>query len=90
MQTLAMLFGIHVSSVQKIIHRFLRLLHVYLVPKYICWHSMNTWRNLAGTFADWPRVVAILDGTPFRISKPKGRKYSLALLEFIAFLQILK
>ena len=54
MQTLAMLFGIHVSSVHKIIHRFLRLLHVYLVPKYIRWHSMNTWRNLAGTFADWP------------------------------------
>ena len=73
MQTLSMLFGVHVSSVHKIIHRFIKVLHAYLVPKYICWHSMNTWRRLSGTFADWPRVVAILDGTPFRISRPKGQ-----------------
>ena len=73
MRTLAMIFGIHVSTVHKVIHKFLRILHVYLVPKYIRWDSMNTWRNLAGTFQDWPRVVAIFDGTPFRISKPKGK-----------------
>ena len=72
MHTLAMIFGIHVSSVHKIIHKFVKILHVYLVPKYIRWHSMHNWRQLAGTFPDWPRVVAILDGTPFRISKPKG------------------
>ena len=33
---------------------------------------MNTWRNIAGYFPTWPRVVAILDCTPFRISRPKG------------------
>ena len=33
---------------------------------------MQEWRNLAGTYPEWPRVVAILDCTPFRISKPKG------------------
>lgn len=34
---------------------------------------MNGWRNLIGTFPEWPRVVAILDCTPFRISKPTGQ-----------------
>ena len=33
---------------------------------------MPHWRNLAGFYPDWPRVVAIIDGTPFRISKPTG------------------
>ena len=33
---------------------------------------MPQWRNLSGTFPEWPTVVAILDCTPFRISKPKG------------------
>ena len=74
MHTLAMIFGLHVSSVHKIIHKFIRILHAYLVPKYIRWHSINTWRQMAGTFPDWPRVVAILDGFPFHISKPKGEK----------------
>ena len=69
---LASQFGISVGLVHKIIHKFLPILHVYLVPKYVRWHSMNTWRQLAGTFPEWPRVVGILDGTPFRISKPKG------------------
>ena len=72
MQHLAMHFGIPVSCVHKIIHRVLKLLHGYLVPKYIAWHSMAEWRNMAGTFAEWPRVVAIVDCIPFRISKPKG------------------
>ena len=48
------------------------ILHVYIVPKYIVWHSDRKWRSLAGKFPQWPRVVAIVDGTPFRISKPKG------------------
>ena len=65
-------FGISVSCVHKIIHRLLPVLHHYLVPKYIRWHSMQHWRRLRGTFPEWPRVVAIIDGTPFRISRPKG------------------
>ena len=72
MQHLSMHFGIPVSSVHKILHRVIKLLHDYLVPKYIVWHSMAHWRSLAGTFPEWPRVVGILDCTPFRISKPKG------------------
>ena len=71
--TLSMLFGIHVSCTHKIIHKFIKILHAYLVPKYVRWHSMNTWRRLAGIFPDCPRVVAIVDGTPFWISKPKGK-----------------
>ena len=70
MQSLAILFGIHVASVHKIIHKYLRILHSYLVPKYIRWHSMGHWRRLAGTYPEWPTVVALLDCTPFRISKP--------------------
>ena len=57
--TLAMLFGVDVSAVHKIIHKFVRILHVYLVKKYIRWHSAQ--------------VVAIIDGTPFRISKPEDQ-----------------
>ena len=34
---------------------------------------MDHWRRLAGVFPEWPTVVAILDCTPFRISKPKGK-----------------
>ena len=33
---------------------------------------MAHWRSLTGTYPEWPRVVAILDGTPFHISKPTG------------------
>ena len=34
---------------------------------------MPEWRNMAGMYPKWPRVVAIVDGTPFRISQPKGK-----------------
>ena len=60
------------ACVHGIIHRILPYLHSYLVPKYIRWHSMPQWRQLAGYIKDWPNVVAILDGTPFRIGRPKG------------------
>ena len=73
MHHLSMHFEIPVSTVHKIIHRMIKILHAYLVPKYIRWHSMAEWRNLAGTYPEWPQVVAILDCTPFRISKPKGQ-----------------
>ena len=72
MHHLAMMFGIPVSCVHRIIHKFIKIMHSYLVPKYIKWHSMQEWRRLTGTFPDWPRVVGIVDGTPFRISKPTG------------------
>ena len=65
-------FQVPVSSVHRILHRILPLLHVYLVPRYIKWHNFEHWRNLTGTFSYWPRVVAIVDGTPFRINRPKG------------------
>ena len=73
MHHLAMHFSISVSTVHKIIHNILPLLHYYLVPNYIRWHGINKWNSLAGEFPEWPRVVAIIDGTPFRISRPKGR-----------------
>ena len=72
MQHIATHFGIPVSCVHRIIHKILPFLHVYLVPKYITWHTDRKWNSLRGELPDWPRVVAILDGTPFRISKPKG------------------
>ena len=65
-------FGIPVSCVHQIIHRTLIMMHVYLVPKYIQWHNRYQWQSLAGTIGHWPRVVAIVDGTPFRISRPTG------------------
>ena len=72
LQHLAVLFGIPLSTVDRIIHRIIPILHVYLVRNYIRWHPNNHWRQLAGHFPYWPQVVAIVDGTPFRISKPKG------------------
>ena len=72
LQHLGILFGIPLSCVDRIVHKILPLLHVYLVPNYIRWHPQQHWMQLAGHFAYWPRVVAIVDGTPFRISKPKG------------------
>ena len=72
MHHLAMHFGIAVSCIHKFIHRIIPILHTYVVPTYIKWHRMNRWRHLAGYFPEWPRVVAIIDGTPFRISRPKG------------------
>lgn len=72
MHHLTMHFGISVGLVHRIIHKILPFLHCWAVPKYIRWHTMNQWRRLAGTFPEWPNVVAILDCTPFRISKPKG------------------
>ena len=69
-------FRIHVSVVHRTIHNMIPLLHVSLVNKYVTWPTLAKWRALAGYFPDWPRVVAIMDCTPFRISKPKGLKYS--------------
>ena len=57
MQHLASHFGISVSLVHKIIHRHIYILHAYLVPKYIRWHSMPHWRRLAGIVPEWPTVV---------------------------------
>ena len=65
MNHLAMHFDIPVSTVHRILHKMIPLLHAYLVPKYIKWHSMEYWRSLQGTFSFWPRVVGVVDGTPF-------------------------
>ena len=65
-------FGVGVSAVHRVINKMIPLLHSYLVPKYIKWHDMDHWRSLAGLFPTWPRVVAILDCTPFHISRPRG------------------
>ena len=72
MTHLASQFGIRVAAVHRILHKNLPRLHAHLVPKYIRWHSMNHWRALSGTIQEWPTVVAIMDCTPVRISKPKG------------------
>ena len=72
MNHLASTFGIPVSCAHRIINRIIRLLHVYAVPKYIKWHTANQWQSLCGFVDHWPRVVGIVDGTPFRINKPKG------------------
>ena len=72
MNHLAMQFEITVSTVHKIIHKMLPILHAYLVPNYIVWPTLNQWRNMAGSNPEWPRVVASLDCTIFRISRPTG------------------
>ena len=71
-QHLAMHFNVGLSTVHDCIYRNLPYLHTYLVQNFIRWHTMPRWRNLVGTFPDWPNCVAILDGTCFRISKPVG------------------
>ena len=72
MQNLSQIFAIPVTSVHRIIHRMLPMMHVVIVPEYIRWHSDAHWRSLAGYFPYFPRVVGIIDGTPFRISRPRG------------------
>ena len=72
MSDLASKFRISVGLVHKIIHKLMPMIHTYIVHKYIRWHSMGHWRRLAGTYPEWPIVVAILDCTPFHINKPKG------------------
>ena len=72
MHHLAMHFAISVCLVHRILHKLIPFLHCWVVPKYVRWHSMAHWRSLVGIFPEWPNVVAILDCTPFRISKPKG------------------
>ena len=72
MHHLSMHFDIPVTCVHRILHKIIPILHAIYVPKYICWHSHAKWRQLVGYFPFWPRVVAILDGTPFKISRPKG------------------
>ena len=83
MATPSFQFGIPVSCIHKIIHKMMKYLHVYLVPKYMKWHSMREWTALSGFFPEWPRVVALLDCTPFRINKPKGIYIILFLLHII-------
>ena len=65
-------FGVSVACVHRVIHKIVPLLHVFIVPRYIVWHTDRKWNSLAGELPQWPRVVGIVDGTPFRISKPKG------------------
>ena len=60
MDHLSMHFGISVSSIHRFIHKVLPVLHAYLVPKYIRWHTMNKWRSLVGTIPEFPSVVAKL------------------------------
>ena len=72
---LSMHFIISTSSVHLTIQRNLPILHAYLVPKYMWWHSMQYWTSLAGDFPQWPRAVGILDCTPFRINRPRGKIY---------------
>ena len=72
MVDLATDFSVPVSCIHRIIHKYIRILHDLLVPLYVRWHTMAEWRNLAGKFPEWPRVIAIVDGTPFRISKLTG------------------
>ena len=64
MQHLATLFQVSVSVVHRTIHKIIPIMHVEIVPKYIKWHSQRKWRQLAGTYPQWPQVVGILDGTP--------------------------
>ena len=56
------------------IHQILPKLHTYIVPKYIQWHSANYWNSLAGEFPKWPKGVAVMDCTPFKISHPAGNE----------------
>ena len=65
-------FGIPVSTVDRIIHKMLPILHAYLVPKYIKWPSYNKWLSLVGTFPGYPNCVGVIDGTPHRLSKGRG------------------
>ena len=87
MQHLSIHFGVPVTCIHQILHECLKIMHAYLVPRYIHWHSMPKWRSLAGTFPEWPRVVAIVDRTPFRISKPTGTdEYNIAFMSLVVII----
>ena len=71
-QDLSATFGVSISIVHRTIHRIIPLMHLKIVRKFVRWPSIREWNQLAGSNPQWPHVVAILDGTPFRISKPSG------------------
>ena len=73
MYHLAMHFGVSVSCVHRVIHRIVPMMHATLVRKFIKWPTNQEWHNMSGFYSTWPRVVAIIDGTPFSISKPTGK-----------------
>ena len=85
MSEIASIFGIPVSCVHRTIHKILPILHVVIVPKYVQWHNPRKWLSLTGTIPQWPHVVAILDGTPFRISRPSG-KFAFEILKVMKFI----
>ena len=43
-------FNISISAACMTIHKILPLMHEYLVPNFIKWHTMYYWRSLAGDF----------------------------------------
>ena len=65
-------FGIPVSCVHKIIHKLIKYLHVYLVQKYIHWHTMNDWRLLRGYYPEWQSCCNSGLYTILHNQKPKG------------------
>ena len=66
MDHLASHFSISVTSVHRIIHKILKLIHILCVQKYIKWPSINEWNRYAGSVDNWPAVVGFL-GNKFYI-----------------------
>ena len=66
---LSLLFNVHVSTVQKIIHCvFHALWHQY--AHSITWPLQEMWLSLRGTWPDLPHAVGVIDGTSHKIWRP--------------------
>ncbi len=70
---LGVMFGVSPMILSKILHHVIPILHEYLVPRFIRWPSNAEWQRRRGDIDHFPSAVGYIDGTPFRISRPKGR-----------------
>ena len=65
-------FGVSKSTVQRDLDHIIPILHTTLFPREVTMPTPAEIRSMRGSFPDVPNAIAILDGTPFRISRPKG------------------
>ncbi len=65
-------FGIGKSTVQRDLDHICPILHTTLFPREVNMPTAAEMRQMRGGFPDFPNALAILDGTPIRINRPKG------------------
>ena len=71
-QQLSSRFGVSISTIHRDVEHILPILHTTLFPREVFMPNAAEMRAMRGGFPDFPNALAIMDGTPFRINRPKG------------------